>query len=124
MARLGNWRPLLLAATGYFVLALAGLWLARMPGHAAAVWLANAFGLGMLLHRPTREAPSLLVTMLAANIVANVLGAGHPAGAALLLAATGYFVLALAGLWLARMPGHAAAVWLANAFGLGMLLHR
>lgn len=66
-----RWRPLLLAAVGFFVLASAGIWLARMPGNAAALWLANAFGLGLMLNRPRREGPPLLAAMLAANILAN-----------------------------------------------------
>ncbi|MDT6960770.1 diguanylate cyclase [Cupriavidus sp. SZY C1] len=104
----GRGRPLLLAAAGYFVLALVGLWLARIPGHAAAVWTANAFGLGLLLHRPRREAPALLGVMLAANIAADMLGAGHPPGAALLLSIANLAELAGSALLVRSMVGHHA----------------
>ncbi|WP_035881445.1 diguanylate cyclase [Cupriavidus metallidurans] len=76
---------LLLAAVGYFALATAGIWLGRQPGTGAMLWMGNAFGLGLLLHRPRQEAPALLASMLAADVVANLL-AHHTAGVALLLA--------------------------------------
>lgn len=105
LAGTGNWRPLLLAAIGYFALASVGLWLARIPGHAAAVWLANAFGLGLLLHRPRRESPPLLGAMLVGNIAADLL-AGHPPASALLLSGANLIEL-LGSAWLVRiMAGH------------------
>ncbi|RZT42941.1 diguanylate cyclase [Cupriavidus agavae] len=102
---LGRWRPLLLAAGGYFLLALAGLWLARVPGHAAAVWMANAFGLGLLLHRPSREAPALVSAMFAGNLAADLLS-GHPAGAALMLAGANLLELVATAAVLRRIVGH------------------
>lgn len=108
LARPGSWRPLLLAAAGYFVLALAGLWLARIPGHAAVVWLANAFGLGLLLHRPNRETPGLLAVMLVANVAADVIASGHPLGSALLLSSANLAELAGSVLVLRCMTRHQA----------------
>ncbi|CAG9169668.1 hypothetical protein LMG32289_01788 [Cupriavidus pampae] len=68
------WRPLLLASVGAFVLAAAGIWLSRLPGNAAALWLANAFGLGMLLQRPRYEARWLLAVMFIGYALANWVG--------------------------------------------------
>jgi len=108
LVRHAYWRPLLLAAAGYFVLALAGLWLARTPGHAAAVWLANAFGLGLLLHRPKSETPALLVATFAANIAADLLG-GHAPLDALLLSSANLLELAGSVVLLRMVVGHLAA---------------
>ncbi len=80
-----RWQPLLLAGAGHFALAAAGLWLARLPGNVAAVWLPNAFALGLLLHRPRRETPWLLAGMLGANLLANH-AAGDSTASALMLA--------------------------------------
>ncbi|CAJ91844.1 diguanylate cyclase [Cupriavidus necator] len=79
-----RWLPLLLAGAGYFVLAAAALWLARLPGTVAAVWLPNAFGLGLLLHRPRAEGPWLLAGMLGASVLANH-AAGDSVATALML---------------------------------------
>ncbi|PWK38333.1 diguanylate cyclase [Cupriavidus plantarum] len=68
------WRPLLLAGVGAFVLAASGIWLSRLPGNAAALWFANAFGLGMLLQRPRHEARWLLAAMFGGYMLANWLG--------------------------------------------------
>ncbi|SOZ61111.1 putative diguanylate cyclase with Mase1 and PAS domains [Cupriavidus taiwanensis] len=79
-----RWLPLLLAGACYFVLAAAALWLARLPGTVASVWLPNAFGLGLLLQRPRAEGPWLLAGMLVASVLANH-GAGDSVGTALML---------------------------------------
>ncbi|MWL86426.1 MULTISPECIES: diguanylate cyclase [unclassified Cupriavidus] len=100
-----SWRPLLLAAGGYFVLALVGLWLARVPGHAAAVWMANAFGLGLLLHRSRQEAPWLMGAMFLGNIAADLLG-GHPIGSALLLSGANLIELVATAAVLRSLVGH------------------
>ncbi|WP_454734910.1 diguanylate cyclase [Cupriavidus necator] len=119
-----RWQPLLLAGTGYFLLAAAGLWLARLPGTVAAIWLANAFGLGLLLHRPRAEAPWLLAGMLGANVLANHLSGDSLATALMLGGANLFEIVCAAGLlWLlerhARIGRHgplaAFAVMLAVA---------
>ncbi|WP_042884355.1 diguanylate cyclase [Cupriavidus necator] len=93
-----RWQQLLLAGTGFFVLAAAGLWLARLPGTVAAIWLANAFGLGLLLHRPRAEGPWLLAGMLAAGVLANH-AAGDSLSTALMLSGANLFeILCAAGL--------------------------
>ncbi|WP_423196248.1 MULTISPECIES: diguanylate cyclase [unclassified Cupriavidus] len=79
-----RWRPLLLAAVGAFVLATFGIWLSRLPGNAAALWLANAFGLGMVLQRPAREARWLLAIMFGGHVLANWVGGDGMAVAVLL----------------------------------------
>ncbi|WP_354687728.1 diguanylate cyclase [Cupriavidus necator] len=119
-----RWQPLLLAGIGYFLLAAASLWLARLPGTVAAIWLANAFGLGLLLHRPRAEAPRLLAGMLGANVLANHLSGDSLATALMLGAANLFEIVSAAGLlWLlerhARIDRHgplaAFAVMLAVA---------
>jgi len=98
---------LLLAAAGYFALAVAGIWMGRMPGTGAALWMANAFGLGLLLHRPRHEAPLLLAAMLAADIAANLL-AGHPIAVSLLLAGANLLEIGCTAMLLRLMAAHGA----------------
>src|SRR5262249_42315011 len=81
-----RWRPLLLAGVGAFVLAMFGIWLSRLPGDASALWLANAFGLGLVLQRPDRDARGLLAVMCGAHVAANCSG-GDSVGVSVLLSA-------------------------------------
>jgi len=106
-ARTGRWRPLIVAALGFFALASAGIWLARMPHNAAALWLANAFGLGLMLHHPRRAAPALLAAMLAANVVADLIG-GYGIGVALLLSIANGLEIGCSALLLWSMAGRGA----------------
>lgn len=108
-APLRRWQPLLLTGLGYFVLAAAGVWLARLPGNVAALWLPNAFGLGVLLHRPRAEAPWLLGAMLAANLLAN--GLAHDSLAvALMLAAANLIEIACSARLLRLVAAHITIV--------------
>lgn len=56
----------------FFVLAYGALMLARAPGNVAAIWLATAFGVGILLRQPRADAWWLLVGMLVAGFAANL----------------------------------------------------
>jgi len=103
----GRWRPPIVAALGFFALASAGIWLARMPHNAAALWLANAFGLGLMLHHPRRAAPALLAAMLAANVVADLI-AGYGIGVALLLSIANGLEIGCSALLLWSMAGRGA----------------
>lgn len=102
-----RWLPALLTAAGYFALAAGGIWLARHPGNVAAIWLANAFALGVMLHRPVAEMPRLLAGVFAANLLANRI-AGDPLANAGLLASANLMEIAVSA-WLlramARHPG-------------------
>lgn len=107
LAGTGIWRPLLLAAVGYFALASAGIWLAHMPHNAAALWVANAFGLGLLLHRPTHETGRLLAAMLLGNVAADMLST-HTIGVALLLSAANLLEMSVSVVLLRLIAGHGA----------------
>lgn len=95
-----RWQRAALAALGFFLLAVAGIAASRFPGNVAMLWLANAFGLGVLLHRPRRDAPVLLGGMLAAGVAANAAMGDHPA-IALALALGNVAEMAFSG-WLVR----------------------
>ncbi|WP_430869485.1 diguanylate cyclase [Cupriavidus basilensis] len=95
-----HWQRVLLAALGFFLLALAGLALSRYPGNVAMLWLANAFGLGILLHEQRRNAPWLLAGMLVAGVAANA-AMGDAAAVALALSLGNVTEIAFSA-WLVR----------------------
>lgn len=65
------------AGTAFLVLALVSLALSRPNDHVAPIWLPNALGMCVLLARPRREWPWLLLAFAAAMSVANGI-AGDP----------------------------------------------
>jgi PAS domain S-box-containing protein len=65
------------AGTAFLVLALVSLALSRLHDHVAPIWLPNAFGMCVLLARPRREWPWLLLSFAAGMSVANGI-AGDP----------------------------------------------
>ncbi|MCW2381547.1 MULTISPECIES: diguanylate cyclase [unclassified Sphingobium] len=97
-----------LAGLGYFVISYATISLKTTNGMVAPVWIANAFLLALVLARPARQAPALIM----AGMVANVLS-GLPAGNNLQTAlvyglANGLEIaVAVAGLKLHRNGAHA-----------------
>ena len=105
-APLRRWLPMLICGIGYFALAALGIWLARLPGSVATLWLPNAFCLGLLLHRPRAEAPWLLASMVGGNLAANGLFVDG------LIATT---VMALGGFGVAVVVGVALAVLMARS---------
>ena len=107
-APLRRWLPMLICGMGYFALAALGIWLARLPGSVATLWLPNAFCLGLLLFRPRAEAPWLLASMAGANLAANFLFLDS-ADAAVLLAGAHLLEVAWSA-WLLRfVSAHAGA---------------
>lgn len=83
---LPRWQRVSLASALFFLLAIAGIALTRYPGNAAIVWLATAFGAGVMLHQPPRERAWMLAGMLAAGTAANAMF-GDPWWLALVLGA-------------------------------------
>ena len=65
------------AGTAFLVLALVSLALSRLHDHVAPIWLPNALGMCVLLARPRREWPWLLLSFAAGMSVANGI-AGDP----------------------------------------------
>lgn len=61
----------LLAACGYCVLGMLGIFLSQQPGTVAAVWYANAFAVALLLAAPRADWPVLLVAIALGNGAAN-----------------------------------------------------
>ncbi|MGO4808958.1 diguanylate cyclase [Cupriavidus sp. 2MCAB6] len=105
-----RWQRVLLAALGFFLLALAGLAVSRYPGNVAMLWLANAFGLGILLHQRHGDAPWLLAGMLVAGVLAN--------------AAMGDFPAVAVALALGNVAEIAFSAWLVRAMTSGATLSR
>lgn len=105
-----RWQRVSLTALGFFLLALASLAVSRYPGNVAMLWLANGFGLGILLHQRPGDAPWLLAGMLAAGVAANAAIGDSPAVA-----------LALA---LGNVAGIAFSAWLVGAMTSGATLSR
>ncbi|CAG9165008.1 putative diguanylate cyclase DgcE [Cupriavidus laharis] len=103
-----RWLPMLICGIGYFALAALGIWLARLPGSVAMLWLPNAFCLGLLLHRARAEAPWLLASMVGANLVANFLFVDG-LGTAVLLAGANLFEVAWSARLLRLVATHAGA---------------
>ncbi len=103
-----RWLPALLTTAGYFALAAGGIWLARHPGNVAAIWLANAFALGVMLHRPAAEGPRILAGVTLANVTVNWLTGDSLASAAMLTGAN-LIEIALCA-WLLRVLGRHPSV--------------
>src|SRR5437868_332303 len=74
-----RWQRVSLSAIAFFLLALAGLAVSRYPGNVAMLWLANAFGLGILLHQRSGDTPWQLAGMLVAGVAANAAMGDNPA---------------------------------------------
>ncbi|MFC4519324.1 diguanylate cyclase [Cupriavidus pinatubonensis] len=111
-APLRRWLPMLICGIGYFALAALGIWLARLPGSVATLWLPNAFCLGLVLHRPRAEAPWLLASMVGGNLAANCLFVDG-LGTAVLLAGANLFEVACSARLLRFVAAHAGAERLA-----------
>ncbi|CAG2140148.1 putative diguanylate cyclase DgcE [Cupriavidus yeoncheonensis] len=107
-APLRRWLPMLICGMGYFALAALGIWLARLPGSVATLWLPNAFCLGLLLHRPRAEAPWLLASMVCANLAANFLFLDG-LDTAVLLSGANLFEVAWSARLLRFVSAHASA---------------
>ncbi|XQU69940.1 hypothetical protein OJJOAM_002671 [Cupriavidus sp. H18C1] len=123
---LPRWQRVSLASALFFLLAIAGIALTRYPGNAAIVWLATAFGAGVMLHQRPRERAWMLAGMLAAGIAANAMF-GDPWWLALILGASNIAEILFVA-WLAPSisggVGRASAVPLARfALMLGGDLH-
>jgi len=91
----------LLTAAGTFALAVASIAVTRHPGGLAALWMANAFGLGVVLRRPRAETPALLAAILLAGVVSNW-AMGDRFGAALLFGCANTAEIGVST-WLARL---------------------
>lgn len=113
---LPRWQRVSLASALFFLLAIAGIALTRYPGNAAIVWLATAFGAGVMLHQRPRERAWMLAGMLAAGIAANAMF-GDPWWLALILGASNIAEILFVA-WLAPSisggVGRASAVPLAR----------
>ncbi|MDR3384712.1 diguanylate cyclase [Cupriavidus basilensis] len=105
-----RWQRVSLAAIAFFLLALAGLAVSRYPGNVAMLWLANAFGLGILLHQRSGDALWQLAGMLVAGLAANAAMGDSP-------------VIALA-LALGNVAEIAFSAWLVRAMTGGATLSR
>lgn len=105
-----RWQRVSLSAVAFFLLALAGLAVSRYPGNVAMLWLANAFGLGILLHQRRGDAPWQLAGMLVAGAAANAAMGDSPA-----------IALALA---LGNVAEIAFSAWLVRAMTGGATLSR
>ncbi|MGO4327441.1 diguanylate cyclase [Cupriavidus sp. 2TAF22] len=102
-----RWQRVALAALGFFLLALAGIAVSRYPGNVSMLWLANAFGLGVVLHHHRRDAPWLLAGMLVAGVAANATMGDQPAIA--LALALGNVAEIVFSAWLVRTMTAGAA---------------
>ena len=63
-----------ITAVLYLGLAFAATWLSRQPGSLATVWYANAVAVSLLLARPTRQWPVLLIAIAIANATVYLSG--------------------------------------------------
>lgn len=100
---LPRWQRASLTAVLFFLLAAGGIALSRQPGDAALVWLAAAFGIGIMLHRRNGDGPAMLTGMFAADMAANAMF-GEPVWAALLLSCATVAEIAF-GTWMVRRSG-------------------
>lgn len=64
---------LIAMGVGYALWASLSVYLARQPGNLAVLWFANAWAVGVLLSRPQREAPKLLLIQVLANSIPSLL---------------------------------------------------
>lgn len=69
---------LLFACVGHFLLSLSAVKLSVWAGGVAPVWPANALILALILLRPRREAPMLVIAGLAGNALAMFFNGGTP----------------------------------------------
>lgn len=128
---LPRWQRVSLVAALYFLLAAGAIALSRQPGNLATVWLATAFGAGVLLHQPRRVDVWMLGGMVLADAAANRLF-GEPLPLALILAVGNasemLIAVALARrmnacLWRAEPAALARfALWLGAACAIGPVL--
>ncbi|MEY2655407.1 MAG: hypothetical protein RLZZ524_2435, partial [Pseudomonadota bacterium] len=99
------WLTLLVAVLGAWFWSSMAMWLSRFPGHMAAIWYTNVWGLALLLVLPRRRWPAALLAVGAGILGAN-LAYGDDLALATLLVLPNQAEMLAAALLLQRSGDH------------------